>query len=98
MPVRPFVISSELPAGIGCRLGRIALEPAVDVIVITLFAPYQAGQRLALHQPRVVADSFRRPLVVEFIGFLSALVKPRFKSRSEIIFRRRKWITRVAIH
>src|ERR1700733_8441324 len=98
MQVRPFMIAPELPARIGRRLRRIALEPAVNVIVIALLPPYQSGESLALHESRVVADSFRRSLAVEFIGFLFAFVKPRFKSRSEIIFRRQKRIARIAIH
>ncbi len=85
MQVRPFVIAPELPSRVGCRLSGIALKPAVNVVVIALLPPYQSRESLALHEPRVVADSLRRPLAVEFIGFLFALVKPRLKSRSEII-------------
>ena len=46
--MRPFVIAPELPARIGCRLGRIALKPPVHVVVIALLAPDQAGKGLAL--------------------------------------------------
>ena len=35
------------------RLQRVAFEPAADVEPIELLRPQHAGQRLALHQPRV---------------------------------------------
>src|SRR5579864_3690484 len=96
--MRPFVITPKLPAGIGCRLSRIALQPAVHVIVIALLAPNEAGECLALHEPRVLADSFWRSLLVEFIRFFFSLVEPRLKRRSEIFLGRRERIARVAIH
>ena len=32
-----------------CRLGRVAVEPAVDVVVVQLLAPQHPGERLAHH-------------------------------------------------
>src|SRR5258707_12792893 len=98
MGVRPAGVEPEPPPRTGRRLGRIALGPPGHVLVIALLAPDQAGESLALHEPRVVADSLRRSLAVEFIGFLFPLVEPRLKRRSEIILPRRERIARVDVH
>ena len=87
--VRPVVISPKAPARIGLRLRRIAVEPALHVVVVALLAPEQARQRPAVAPGahlRSVADA--RALRIEFIGLLQALREDVFEFRAEECFRR----------
>ena len=45
---RPVAVAAVLPLRRRRRLGRIAVQPARDVVVVELLAPEQAGERLAL--------------------------------------------------
>jgi len=65
---RPIVISSPPAPGRRRRLRRIALQPVVDVEVIELLRPQQAGERLALDQPRIAVEPRVVDLVVELVG------------------------------
>ena len=58
--VRPLVVAADLARRRRRRLGRIAVEPALDVVVIELLAPQQAGEGLAHDAARVVGERLRR--------------------------------------
>ena len=60
--MRPFMVAAIRARGIGLRLRRIALEPAADVVVITLLAPQQAGKCLPLHAARIFTLLGSNPL------------------------------------
>ena len=46
--VTPLRVAAELPVVRWGRLGRIANEPLLDDVMIELFAPHHAGERLPL--------------------------------------------------
>ena len=50
------------------RLRRVALEPAAHVEIIILLRPDHAGERLSLHELRVIARKIALQRGVEFIG------------------------------
>ena len=63
------MIAPKRAGRIGLRLRRIAIEPALHVVVIALLAPEQASEGLALDQARVVGQSGAGALRVKFVGF-----------------------------
>ena len=65
------------------RLGRVAVEPALDVVVVELLAPQHPGERLPHHVRLVVRARRRRQLGVELVRLAAPLrghvgeVRPR---------------------
>ena len=64
----PVVVAAVLAFRRRRRLGRIALQPFRHVVVIKLFAPDHARERLALHQPRVGIGDVLLQAGVKFVG------------------------------
>ena len=62
------------------RLGGVALEPAAHVEIIILLRPDHARERLALHEPRILARKIALQSAIEFIG----LGQARGEDRVEI--------------
>ena len=68
----PAGVAAAVALRRGRRLGRVAVEPAGDVVEVELLAPQHPGERLA-HHPRLVRRRpFRRQLRVERVGLGSA--------------------------
>ena len=75
---------AALPARFGRRrLGRVALEPAVDEVVVVLLAPQQPGEGLALHVAQVVGHVEGRDAAVEGVGLGDALREQRVEVRAQ---------------
>ena len=53
-------------------LGRVAVEPGGDVVVVELLAPQHPGERLAHHQRLVRGRGVGRQVGVELVGFGAA--------------------------
>ena len=54
------------------RVDAVLAQPAVDVVLVVLLGPQQAGQRLAHHQRPVGVERRRDHLRVELVGLLAA--------------------------
>ena len=66
--VRPLVVASLTPhVGDGWP-GRIAVEPAADVVVVELLRPEHPAERLAGDEPLVLRDVCGNDLGVELVG------------------------------
>src|SRR5580692_2473165 len=65
----PVVIAPGLALTGRRRLRRVACEPSPHVEIVILLRPDHAGERLALHQLRILAGDVALQRRVEFIGF-----------------------------
>jgi len=54
--VAPLAVAAAVALGRRRGRGRVAAQPLVDVIVVELLAPKQAGEGLALDQARVASS------------------------------------------
>ena len=66
--VDPVVVAPTLPARGRRGLGRVALQPSTDVVVVELLRPQEAGERLALYAPLVLVEACRLEFAVELVG------------------------------
>ena len=57
--VRPVRIAAMEPFTRRLRHARVAFEPAIDIVVIKLFAPEQSGKGLPLHTARIIRQMAR---------------------------------------
>ena len=64
----PAGVAALEPRGRRARLGRVAVEPALDVVVVELLAPQHSGEGLTHHVRLVVGHAGRRQLGVELVG------------------------------
>ena len=90
--MRPVVIAAVLAFRWRRRLGRIAVQPFLHVVVKKLFAPDHPRKSLALHHPCIsVGNALLQP-GVKFIRLTSSLIKyiieigKRFSRRRAIRF------------
>src|ERR1700722_9300676 len=94
----PIVIAAELPRGIGRRLGGIAVQPSLDVIVIALLAPKQSRESLSLDETPVHTQLWAGELGVKFIRLFPSGIENAVECRAEkfLVGRpARRWI---AVH
>ena len=68
--VPPLPIPSVLALARWFRLPRIPIEPLVDVEVVELLAPEQAGIRLPLHATHILVFQRAMDHVIKLVGFL----------------------------
>ena len=67
LEVEPAPVAAVAAGGRRPRLGRIAVEPALDVVVVELLAPEHPRERLPHHARLVVGAGRRRQLRVELV-------------------------------
>ncbi len=79
--VDPLVVAALTAARIRRGLRGIAAQPAADVVVITLLAPEQSGESLALHAARVLAQSLSDLLRARTRPLLQALIESQLERR-----------------
>ena len=80
----PVGIAPGLPRRRRGRLGRIAVEPAGDVVVIELLAPDHAGERLAHDRGLVVGRASRAERGVVLVGLARAVGERAIEARAEV--------------
>src|SRR5712692_3711611 len=68
------------------RPGRVAPQPAPDVVVVELLAPEHAGESLPLDSTRVLSEVVLCDGVVEFVSLTDTLRKQLIKSSPERAF------------
>ena len=73
--VTPIAVAAVGPASGRRRLFRIAIQPAVDHIVIELPRPEQAGIGLPGNLSLFFVDIRRQPGGIEFVGLADAIDK-----------------------
>ena len=66
--VRPVVVAARAPRRRRRRAGRIAVEPALHVVVVELLRPEHARERLAQDERLVGGRAGGRQLAVELVG------------------------------
>ncbi len=71
--MRPIRVASMEPFSGRFGPSRVALQPSIDVVMIELLAPEEAGKRLPLDAPRFFGEIRRREFVVELVGLLNPL-------------------------
>ena len=69
----PTIVPAGQSLGRRRRLGAIALQPAVHVVVVELLAPDQAGERLPLDAALLRAEPARMDGGVELVGLFCPL-------------------------
>ena len=82
--VPPAGVAPGLPRRRRRRLGRIAVEPAGDVVVIELLAPDHAGERLAHDRGLVVGRARRAERGVVLVGLARAVGERAIEARAEV--------------
>mgnify|MGYP004708096023 CR=1 FL=1 len=86
--MRPVRIAARAAVRIRSRLGGIALQPAEDVVVVTLLAPQKSGECLPLDQLCVFAQVRADPLRVEFVRFFLPAREYSLEFRAKILDRK----------
>ena len=71
--VPPRRVASAAPHRRGNRPGRIAVEPAFDVVVVELLGPQHAGKRLPEHHRFFFVGRCGRERVKEIVGLALAI-------------------------
>src|SRR6185369_11674623 len=79
--VEMFPLMIATARAFGRRFGRrwITVKPVLDHIVIVLFGPEHAGERLAHDEPCIVRKMFRYDCLIEVIGFMSSVAEDLFE-------------------
>ena len=81
--VEPGGVATVATLGRRWRLRRVAVEPALHVVVVELLAPDHPGERLPGDQARVVVDGGRDHLAVELVGLHATLREHLVEARAE---------------
>src|SRR6266446_3634747 len=81
----PSVVATLLPFCRRRRLHRVAVQPLLDDVMIKLFAPQHAGERLALNGTVFLTQRWRRELRIKFISFVVSLLKDVVEVRERIV-------------
>src|SRR5579864_3021220 len=79
MEMSPAAVPAVPALRRGFRPGRIAAQPAPDLVVVELLAPEHAGESLPLDSTRVLSEVTLCDGVVEFVSLPDALRKQLIK-------------------